>query len=413
MLGCAWKEPHRIDDISVYNAFGQSFVVVDAMAMYSELGGHLELEEGGALPDYYLEDQLSKFLNAAGSYPLIGCITNLMMDSEPTFVSSPMHRSLFSLAFIVSGAIIYAFRTLVGPFTIRIVVPDGVNIVTQHALPDASSTRLRTIEHPELVPASILELVSISSSQKNIMKSIASFSAYEDYANQVIDRKYSRYAHLHPLQKQLVDGIGYGTQFTKAREEIQASSVLTRRVAQHGKEVYGLEVHDTSKERKDFQLITEMLGHIVRDWSELGSTERSLIFPPILDMLASHFENVDTKGEKKIIVPGFGLGCLAHEIAEVEGFSVTANDIDYTAILAYNFLLNHTSHIFEHTFYPFLRFPDYIPSTRSKANVGLVEGDFLKEFSDANSFGQYDAVVTLFFIDDGENITDFLERIYS
>ena len=94
---------------------------------------------------------------------------------------------------------------------------------------------------------------------------------------------------------------------------------------------------------------------------------------------------------------------------------------DYSAILAYRYLLNGTKAPFEHTIYPFVwhwthqlngdmryrpvRIPDKIPSH----NVKLVEGDFLQEFTEE---GVYDAVVTLFFIDMSVNIVDFLETIW-
>jgi carnosine N-methyltransferase len=41
--------------------------------------------------------------------------------------------------------------------------------------------------------------------------------------------------------------------------------------------------------------------------------------------------------------------------------------------------------------------------------VNLIEGDFLREFPLAE---QYDAIVTLFFIDTSDNIVDFLANIH-
>jgi N2227-like protein len=102
------------------------------------------------------------------------------------------------------------------------------------------------------------------------------------------------------------------------------------------------------------------------------------------------------------------------------GYAVEACELDYSAILAYHYILNCTHEPFEHTFYPFVthwvhqlnatqrfqpvRIPDILPSH----NVKLVEGDFLKELTEE---GVYDAIVTLFFIDMSENIIDFLETI--
>lgn len=42
----------------------------------------------------------------------------------------------------------------------------------------------------------------------------------------------------------------------------------------------------------------------------------------------------------------------------------------------------------------------------------LVEGDFTRIFANANHTGQYDAVVTLFFIDTAQNLVQYLETIH-
>jgi len=168
----------------------------------------------------------------------------------------------------------------------------------------------------------------------------------------------------------------------------------------------------------DYRNVVTSFAHIVRDWTKEGSEERKQVFPPILDALKRSFANID--GEKKVLVPGSGLGRLAHEIANQSGFAVDACELDYNAILAYHYVLNSSSPL-EHTFYPFvtqwthqskstlrftpIRFPDVLPAS----HVRLIEGDFLIEFPESEV---YDAIVTLFFIDIGENIIDFLSTIH-
>jgi ubiquinone/menaquinone biosynthesis C-methylase UbiE len=49
--------------------------------------------------------------------------------------------------------------------------------------------------------------------------------------------------------------------------------------------------------------------------------------------------------------------------------------------------------------------PDHWPNK----SVKLVEGDFLEMFPQD---GEFDAIVTLFFIDIGENVIDFLSNIH-
>ena len=103
------------------------------------------------------------------------------------------------------------------------------------------------------------------------------------------------------------------------------------------------------------------------------------------------------------------------------GYDVTANELDYGSILAYRLLTNHTSSLHQHSLQPFvtkwthqanpssrystLTLPDHWPNKAVK----LVESDFLDVFSQD---GEFDAIVTLFFIDISENVVDFLSNIH-
>jgi SAM-dependent methyltransferase len=103
------------------------------------------------------------------------------------------------------------------------------------------------------------------------------------------------------------------------------------------------------------------------------------------------------------------------------GYDVTANELDYSSILAYNMLTNHTSSLHQHTLQPFvtkwtfqadsssrysvITVPDHWPNK----TVKLVEGDFLDVFPRDTEF---DAIVTLFFIDISDNVIDFLSNIH-
>jgi SAM-dependent methyltransferase len=103
------------------------------------------------------------------------------------------------------------------------------------------------------------------------------------------------------------------------------------------------------------------------------------------------------------------------------GYDVTANELDYSSILALHLLTNHTNSLHQHTLQPYvtkwthqanpssrystLKIPDHWPNKAVK----LVEGDFLEMFPQD---GDFDAIVTLFFIDIGDNVIDFLSHIH-
>jgi carnosine N-methyltransferase len=63
----------------------------------------------------------------------------------------------------------------------------------------------------------------------------------------------------------------------------------------------------------DLGRVRESLKHFVRDWSVEGAHERARIFQPILNVLRQ--VDPDSRPEKKVLVPGSGLGKLAWEIS--------------------------------------------------------------------------------------------------
>ena len=95
--------------------------------------------------------------------------------------------------------------------------------------------------------------------------------------------------------------------------------------------------------------------------------------------------------------------------------------MDYGSILVYHVLTNYTTSLNQYTLQPFvttwahqpdplsrysaITVPDHMPNQAVK----LVEGDFLDVFPDD---AQFDAVVTLFFIDMSDNVIDFLSNIH-
>jgi carnosine N-methyltransferase len=64
--------------------------------------------------------------------------------------------------------------------------------------------------------------------------------------------------------------------------------------------------------------VSQALKHFVRDWAIDGEHERTPLFPPILKALGERFPN-STRESVRVLVPGSGLGRLAHEIAALDG----------------------------------------------------------------------------------------------
>ncbi|KAJ4369100.1 hypothetical protein N0V83_006184 [Neocucurbitaria cava] len=248
---------------------------------------------------------------------------------------------------------------------------------------------------------------------------INSFEQYPFLAEQVLQRKHARYANQTPAQKAISNKLGYPTHFENARKGIDVNARFSEQIAHIAREKYHTGQRALEDEEDaEFGVVDLAFGHLSRDWSTQGAKERQAVFPPVLDGLEQHFGG-NGRG-KKVLVPGSGMGRLASDIADL-GYDVTANELDYGSILTYHLLTNHTSSLHQHTLQPFvtkwthqanpssrytaLTVPDHWPNKAVK----LVEGDFLDMFP---RDGEFDAVVTLFFIDIGTNVVDFLSNIH-
>ncbi|KAH9854552.1 N2227-domain-containing protein [Lenzites betulinus] len=196
-----------------------------------------------------------------------------------------------------------------------------------------------------------------------------------------------------------------------------------------GKRPYKPTEHDMDKLRST-------LKQLVRDWSEEGRAERDLCYEPMKEALVQHFADIPEEERRnfRVLVPGAGLGRLAWDIANL-GFACQGNEFSHYMLLASYYMLNRTDAVNKHTIYPYvhsfsnllnnegllrpIRIPDVLPASLPPgSDFSLVAGDFeeiygAEEGDDAESqVGQWDAVVTCFFIDTSKNIVNYLRIIH-
>jgi hypothetical protein len=145
---------------------------------------------------------------------------------------------------------------------------------------------------------------------------INSFEQYPVLAENVLQRKYARYAKQTPEQKALSKKLDYATHFEKARKGIDVNAQFSEQIARIAREIYhtGLQALE-DEEDAEFGVVSLAFGHLARDWSSQGARERQAVFPSILDGLQQHFGG--NGREKKVLVPGSGTGRLASDIADL------------------------------------------------------------------------------------------------
>ncbi|KAG2069399.1 N2227-domain-containing protein [Suillus decipiens] len=188
----------------------------------------------------------------------------------------------------------------------------------------------------------------------------------------------------------------------------------------------------------DMDKLRSTLKQFVRDWSQEGKKERETCYTPMKDALVAHFSDKPSTESRKnirVLVPGAGLGRLAYDIANL-GFTCQGNEFSHYMLLASYLILNRTDTIGQYTIYPYVHsfsnfpdreamlhpvtIPDVLPSALpAGSNFSLVAGDFEeiygtegKEDDFEPQSGQWDAVMTCFFIDTAKNIINYLRIIH-
>ncbi|KAL1630420.1 hypothetical protein SLS56_004948 [Neofusicoccum ribis] len=225
--------------------------------------------------------------------------------------------------------------------------------------------------------------------------------------------------------------IHYSKKINTVEHLLDNNGALAHAIVQHALDFYNISMgeleafitatqDDPTGDSKTHVL--QALKHFVRDWSTAGRHERTPTFPCILSALTHHFpaELRSAPGTSPIraALPGAGLARLAHDMAALGGFDVTANEQSAHMAVAYRYLT--TLHApGAASFHPFLdwwshqattadlvrqvAFPDAPPA----APVLFVEGDFAAVLQQ----GSFDVVVTLFFIDTARNLAACLESV--
>ncbi|KAM6501500.1 N2227 domain containing protein [Amanita muscaria] len=177
------------------------------------------------------------------------------------------------------------------------------------------------------------------------------------------------------------------------------------------------------------------LKQLVRDWSSEGKEERGACYEPIKDALLQHYSHIPEaeRGNLRVLVPGAGLGRLAWDVAHL-GFSCQGNEFSHYMLLSSFFVLNRTNQIEKHTIYPYVHSFSNIPNSRamlrpikipdvltsdlpSTADFSLVAGDFEEVYGSSVGptephAGQWDAILTCFFVDTAKNVINYLRIIH-
>jgi hypothetical protein len=219
------------------------------------------------------------------------------------------------LLVVVGGVGWYLPRS--GPFSVNLSV--GVPLpVTVHIDNPSSVFPSYHQYEPKYEVQDVQKIVqkTLSSKQVSILSSITAFSRYLENALDKVTIRKEKFGLLPAHQRPLAKAIGYSSHFENARTRARYNAKFLSSVADYAREIYGFDPEDETS-TAHYEYVFDFLGHMVRDWSAEGKHERDTVFPPILNALRDGLAGI--KEEKRVLVPGFGLGRLAHEIANDKG----------------------------------------------------------------------------------------------
>ncbi|KAF8965818.1 N2227-like protein-domain-containing protein [Flammula alnicola] len=298
---------------------------------------------------------------------------------------------------------------------------------------------------------------------------IGTFKSYAQYTLSSNNRRRKDVYTLPKADQQLLDGLGYKQKLDAVDKAILVNADFLEEIVSDPK-IFGHEIeeddvemgseqlsqpthsHDSGASRVasysllggpvpdkkhrptefDMDKLRSTLKQLVRDWSEEGKAEREACYKPMKDALVQHFSDVplEARRDLRVLVPGAGLGRLAYDVAKM-GFACQGNEFSHYMLLTSYFILNKTTEIKKHTLYPYVHsfsnapnkgsilqaisIPDVSPSDLPPgSDFSLVAGDFEEIFGDpeVTQTGEWDAVLTCFFIDTAKNIVNYLRIIH-
>lgn len=254
-------------------------------------------------------------------------------------------------------------------------------------------------------------------SEQGLVSAIMALEAYERRSIAMVNRSLSLFKDMTEDQKKQAAVVGYLERIHKIVDRIQQNSRLVEDIAQFARSSHSIG-QQGGYEDPSYRVV-ELLEHYARDWSEEYAEHRNKLFEPVLKLLGP----LASQGRgMRVLIPGAGLARFAYE---VERLGMTAVAVEYSWLmhLGNQFLKKRGQNPYH--IYPFVHeqshhrseigqlrpvlIPDD-PQLLSDHQPILVQGDFTKMTPE--EYGQFDALVTIFFIDTAENLFDYLDAIY-
>ena len=201
-----------------------------------------------------------------------------------------------------------------------------------------------------LVSFKVLPLQSIHGRNDAALATSTAVTAYRSYrkASKSSARKMRATFHAGLRKagntKWIADEIGYAEKLERLERAIEVNAVVSNGISSlatageaslkgNDKLVVWVAPEDAYVGEENHAKVREALNHFIRDWSEEGRRERGQTFGLVLDALRKLESDNGRRREKRVLVPGAGLGRLAWEISQLGSSHRHLYSQAYTALI--------------------------------------------------------------------------------
>lgn len=267
-------------------------------------------------------------------------------------------------------------------------------------------------------------------SQLELLQAISSLEAYEVNSIKINDRRRSLYRLMSWKQQKLCDEAGYSQKLKRIDAGISKNQSMFSSIADAAKEYYGISnrdlgilmQHKASKTTSSSNYrVVESMGHFIRDWVDSDETS------PLLEYVKKQLDSLippDQVSKTCIVVPGSGLGRIAHEISTHKEYG-SVHAVEFSGLMhCCNNYVYQKSSSNSHQFQPYVNSTSNFLTTEAEfrkvsipagidkpANLHLHLDDFCAfEIPNSKDYENV-VVVSVFFIDTAENILDYFDKI--
>ncbi|KAG7807839.1 hypothetical protein KL921_004134 [Ogataea angusta] len=267
--------------------------------------------------------------------------------------------------------------------------------------------------------------VSQDRSRSQLLRAVNEMRQYLARGKAWNEKKRQLYKTMSWRQQKIVAQTGYQAKMNKVDATLAENYKLLQDCVARTVRNYNISTHELKlaadqarlSPQTDHHKVIEGLCHFARDWSP--AFDREVV--PILDYVRTQLARLDL-AKTTVVVPGSGLGRVAHEIAQLGAREVVSVEYSWYMLLLNEFVYADSPRRYQ--VYPYVHnYSNHVATQnqfravelrqRAKpANLSVQQGDFTS-FTAARlrSEPHHVAIVTCFFLDTAENLMDYFDAV--